>query len=122
MRRVGSRVASLTWAVVAGVVRCSIVIAERSPDDNLVDLAARRDAPEARGLISISEESWPQAAGTSAMRSVISIEADNADSVRWYVRDVLGLDAGHPTWLDMERQLRATDERERWHAGWTGTA
>ncbi|MGH9289428.1 MAG: hypothetical protein ACRD0V_14255 [Acidimicrobiales bacterium] len=58
-------------------------------------------------MISISEESWPQAAGSTGMRAIISIEADNADSIRWYAREILGLRQGHPAWLDMERQLRA---------------
>jgi hypothetical protein len=43
---------------------------------------------------------------------VISIEADNIASIRWYAREVLRLTEGHPTWLDMERQLaRAGCER-----------
>ena len=44
------------------------------------------------------------------MRAVISIEADNADSIRWYVREIHGLREGHPVWLDVERQLRAADK------------
>ena len=98
----------LALRAVPGVISCSIVIAERWPDVNLADLAMRRAAPEARGLISISEESWPQAAGSTARRAVISIEADNPESMRWYAHEILELDPGHPTWLDMERQLTAS--------------
>jgi hypothetical protein len=89
----------------SAVVRCSIVIAEARPDVNRVDLAAHRDAPEAAGLISVSEESWPQTGGSAVMRAVVSIEATNAGSVRWYARDVLRLRSTDPAWLDMERQL-----------------
>jgi len=89
------------------------VIAERWPDVNRADLRGRRNAPEARGLISISEESCPHAVDTRAMRSIISIEADNADSIRWYAHDVLGLDRHDTAWLEMERQLGAPNERTR---------
>ena len=90
------------------VVSCSIVIADVGWGDvNRADLATHRDAPAARGLISISEESWPQASGSPSLRAVISIQATNAASVRWYARDVLGLDERHPAWIDMERQLRS---------------
>ncbi len=95
----------------ARVVRCSIVIAEAAAGINRVDLGGLGDAPEARGLISINEESWPQGKGSNAMRAVVSIEADNADSIRWYARRVLRLDEDHPSWLDMERQLRAVNQR-----------
>jgi hypothetical protein len=90
-----------------GVWRCSIVIAEAWPDVNRVDLAARRDAPEAGGLISVSEESWPQVAGSPVMRAIVSIEATNADSIRWYAREVLRLRGSDPAWFDIERQLAA---------------
>jgi hypothetical protein len=99
--------------VVSGVVACSIVLADHWPDVDLTELAGRAGAPEARGLISISEESWPQPAGSTVMRAVISIEADNADSIRWYVREILGLGEGNPAWLDMERQLRAPGKPAR---------
>jgi hypothetical protein len=52
-------------------------------------------------------------AGSTVMRAVISIEADNADSIRWYVREILGLGEGNPAWLDMERQLRAPGKPAR---------
>jgi hypothetical protein len=94
---------------VSRVVTCSIVIANRCPDADLTKLAGRGEVPEARGLISIGEESWPHTAGASAMRAILSIEADNPDSVRWYAREVLRLDEDHPAWLDMERQLGASD-------------
>ena len=97
----------------SGVVACSIVLVDRWPDVDLTELAGRAGAPEARGLISISEESWPQPAGSTVMRAIISIEADNADSIRWYVRAILGLRERHPSWLDMERQLRASDKPAR---------
>lgn len=97
----------------SGVVACSIVLVDRWSDVDLTELAGRAEAPEARGLISISEESWPQPAGSTAMRAVISIEADNADSIRWYVREILGVREGHPGWLDVERQLRAADKPAR---------
>ena len=97
----------------SGVVACSIVLVDRWPDVDLTELAGRAGAPEARGLISISEESWPQPAGSTVMRAIISIEADNADSIRWYVREILGLRERHPSWLDMERQLRAPDKPAR---------
>ena len=89
------------------VVACSIVLVDRWPDVDLTDLAGWDGAPEAGGLISVSEESWPQVAGNREMRAIISIEADNPASIRWYAREVLRLDEGHPAWLDMERQLRA---------------
>jgi hypothetical protein len=91
----------------SAVLRCSIVIAEAWPKVNRVDLAARRDAPEADGLISVSEESWPQVAGSTAMRAIVSIEATNAESIRWYAREVLRLREIDPAWSDMERQLAA---------------
>lgn len=97
--------------MMAGVVTCSIVIANRWRDVDLTDLAARGDAPEARGLISIGEESWPQAAGSTTMRAIVSIEADNADSIRWYASEVLRLDPDQPAWLDMERQLAGEAKR-----------
>lgn len=97
----------------SGVVACSIVLVDRWSDVDLTELAGRAGAPEARGLISISEESWPQPAGSTVMRAVISIEADNADSIRWYVREILGLPEGHPAWLDVERQPRAGDKPAR---------
>jgi hypothetical protein len=98
---------------VAGVVTCSIVVAEWSADVDRSDLAARRDAPEARGLISINEDSWPQRDGSSEMRAVISIEATNATSVRWYAHEVLGLEESDPSWDDMERQIAASDAHRR---------
>jgi len=90
---------------VAGVVSCSIVIAHRRPDANWADLADLRDAPEAHGLISVSEDAWPAATGSQDLRAVVSLEADNPDSVRWYAHEVLRLREGHPAWQDMERQL-----------------
>jgi hypothetical protein len=39
------------------------------------------------------------------MRAVVSVEADNPDSVRWYAHEVLRLRQDHPAWQDMERQL-----------------
>lgn len=39
------------------------------------------------------------------MRAVVSVEADNPDSVRWYAHEVLRLREDHPAWKDMERQL-----------------
>jgi hypothetical protein len=89
----------------AGVVSCSIVIAHRSPDVNWAELATRRDAPEVHGLISVNEESRPLAQGSGAMRAVVSIEADNADSIRWYAHEILRLREGQSAWHDMERQL-----------------
>jgi len=89
----------------AGIGSCSIVIAHRSPDVNRAELATRRDAPEVHGLISVSEESWPLAQGSGAMRAVVSIEADNADSIRWYAHEILRLREGQSAWPDMERQL-----------------
>jgi hypothetical protein len=97
----------------SGVLTCSIVIADRWPDLDLSDLATRGGAPEARGLISINEESWPQAAGSTVMRAIISIEADNAASIRWYAGEVLRLSPRHAAWLEMERQLGAADRRAR---------
>jgi hypothetical protein len=97
-----------TLRAMSGVLTCSIVIVDRWPDVDLTDLGGRAGAPEARGLISISEESWPQAAGSRAMRAIISIEADNPASIRWYARAILKLNEGHPAWLDMERQLATT--------------
>jgi hypothetical protein len=93
--------------MVSAVLRCSIVIAEAWPEVNRVDLAARRDAREAEGLISVSEESWPQVAGSTVMRAIVSIEATNAESIRWYAREVLRLRESDPAWSDMERQLAA---------------
>jgi hypothetical protein len=89
----------------AGIVSCSIVIAHNRPDVNWADLDARRDAPEAHGLISVSEESWPHVRGSTAQRAVVSVEADNPDSVRWYAHEILHLREDHPSWRDMERQL-----------------
>jgi hypothetical protein len=93
----------------AGVVTCSIVLAERWPDANLTHIVTHQDAPEARGLISVSEESWPQATGAPALRAVITVEATNPDSIRWYARQVLDLAPDHPAWQDMERQLAPND-------------
>jgi hypothetical protein len=95
----------------SGVVACSVVIVDRWPDVDLTELAGRAGAPEARGLISISEESWPQAADSRVMRALISIEADNPDSIRWYAREILGLREGNGAWLDVERQLDASSTR-----------
>lgn len=100
-----------TVRAMSGVAACSIVLVDRWPDVDLTDLAGRAGAPEARGLISISEESWPQAAGSGAMRAIISIEADNPDSIRWYAREILRLHGGHPAWQDIERQLGAPGSR-----------
>lgn len=100
---------------VSGVLKCSIVIAELWPDANRAGLGRRRDAPAARGLISISKESWPQEEGSAAMRAVISIEADTT-SIRWYAREVLLLDEDHPSWLDMERQIFSADGADGDHA------
>jgi len=36
---------------------------------------------------------------------VVSIEADNADSIRWYAYEILRLREGQSAWRDMERQL-----------------
>src|SRR5262245_14754833 len=99
----------------AGVVSCSIVIAHGSPDVNWAELATRRDAPEVHGLISVSEESWPQAQGSGPMRAVVSIEADNADSIRWYAHEILRLREGQSAWRDMER--RWGGRRRRWPSG-----
>ena len=95
----------------AGVVSCSIVIAHRHPDANLADLDRHRDAPEVHGLISVSEHAWPQAPRSSDIRSMVSVEADNPDSVRWYAREVLRLREDQPAWHDMERQLGSVDAR-----------
>ena len=97
----------------AGVVSCSIVIAHRRPDVNWAELAGLRDAPEAHGLISVSEESWPQVAGSGDMRAVVSVEAASPDSVRWYAHEVLRLREDHPAWQDMERQLGRAGNRRR---------
>ena len=97
----------------AGIVSCSIVIAHRRPDINWADLDTRRDAPEAHGLISISEESWPEVPGSGSQRAVVSVEADNPDSVRWYAHEVLQLHEGHPSWQEMERQLSRADTGPR---------
>ena len=96
-----------------GVVTCSIVVADRGSGINRCDLAAGRSSDEARGLISISEDSLPQATPGAGLRSVISIEATNAESIRWYAREILGLDRDHPAWHDMERQIATSDARER---------
>jgi hypothetical protein len=37
------------------------------------------------------------------------VEADNADSVRWYAHEILRLHEGQPSWQDMERQLHRYD-------------
>ena len=42
------------------------------------------------------------------MRAVVSIEADNPDSIRWYAHEILRIREGQPPWRDMERQLAAT--------------
>ena len=55
----------------------------------------------------MSEESWPQVAGSTVMRAIVSIEATNAESIRWYAREVLRLRVSDPAWSDMERQLAA---------------
>jgi hypothetical protein len=89
----------------AGIVTCSIVIAHHQPDTNWADLSGHRDAPQAHGLISVSEDAWPQMTGSTDMRAVVSVEADNPDSVRWYAHEVLRLREDHPAWKDMERQL-----------------
>jgi hypothetical protein len=99
------RMRLLACAGVAGVVSCSIVIAHRRPDANWADLAGLRDAPEAHDLISVRADAWPQATGSPDMRAVVSVEADNPDSVRWYAHEVLRLRRDHPAWQDMERQL-----------------
>jgi hypothetical protein len=93
----------------AGIVSCSIVITHRRPDVNWADLETRREAPEAHGLISVSEESWPEVLGSPYQRAVVSVEADNTDSVRWYAHEVLHLHEGQPSWQDMERQLGRYD-------------
>jgi hypothetical protein len=67
-------------------------------------------------LISVSKEAWPQAEGSMAMRAVISIEADNTTSIRWYAREVLRLHEDHPSWLDMERQVAGVDRALTDHA------
>jgi hypothetical protein len=95
----------------AGVVSCSIVIDHRRPDANWADLAGLRDAPEAHGLISVREDAWPQVTGSAEMRAVVSVEADNPDSVRWYAHEVLRLREDHPAWHDMERQLGKVGDR-----------
>ncbi len=89
----------------AGIVSCSIVVAHGSPDVNWAELATRRDAPEVHGLISVSEEASPLAQGSGPMRAVLSIEADNPDSIRWYAHEILRLREGETAWRDMERQL-----------------
>jgi hypothetical protein len=93
----------------AGIVSCSIVIAHRRADINWADLEGRRDAPEAQGLISVNEESWPEVPGPQTRRAVLSVEADNADSVRWYAHGILRLHEGQPSWQDKERQLHRYD-------------
>ena len=90
-----------TVRAMSGVAACSIVLVDRWPDVDLTDLAGRAGAPE----------SWPQAAGSGAMRAIISIEADNPDSIRWYAREILRLHRGHPAWQDIERQLGAPGAR-----------
>jgi hypothetical protein len=89
----------------AGIVSCSIVIAHRRPDANWADLAGLRDAPDAHGLISVRDDAWPPAAGSAGMRALVSVEADNPDSVVWYAHEVLQLREDHPAWQDLERQL-----------------
>jgi hypothetical protein len=108
-RREQSRITIDTVRAMAGIVSCSIVIAHRRPDTNWADLDARREAPEAHGLISVSEESWPEVPGSSSRRAVVSVEANNTDSVRWYAHEILHLRQGHPSWQDMERQLGRYD-------------
>ena len=100
-------------AWVAGVVTCSIVISESGADVDRTDLASGRNAPEARGLISISEDTRPQMSGSPERQAVISIEATNGDSIRWYAQEVLGLHHDHPSWDDMERQLANSDAHRR---------
>jgi hypothetical protein len=100
----------------AGVVSCSIVVANRWPDANLADLAGLRDAPEAHGLISVSEDTWPQATRSSGVQAVVSVEADNPESVRWYAREILRLHEDQAAWQDMERQLGVVDDRP-WRDG-----
>jgi hypothetical protein len=95
------------------VVCCSIVIANRDPDADRTALTTLREAREARGLISIAEESWPLTEGSRTLRSVVSIEADNPTSIRWYAERVLGLGRGHPAWVDMERQLHGAPPEAR---------
>jgi hypothetical protein len=95
----------------AGIVSCSIVIAQPRPDANWADLAGLRDAPEAHGLISVREDAWPLAAGSADVRAVVSVEADNPASVVWYAREVLQLREDHPAWRDMERQLGPVGDR-----------
>ena len=110
-----ARILVATVRGMAGIVTCSIVIAHRRPDTNWADLDTGRDAPEAHGLISVSEESWPEVPGSASRRAVVSVEADNPDSVRWYAHEVLRLRKGQPAWRDMERQLRKVDNRPRRH-------
>jgi hypothetical protein len=43
-----------------------------------------------RRAVSVSEDTWPQATGSADMRAVVSVEADNPDSVRWYAHEVYG--------------------------------
>ena len=93
----------------AGIVSCSIVIAHPRADINWADLDSRRGAPEARGLISVNEESWPELPGSSSRRAVVAVEADNTDSVRWYAHEILRLRDDQPSWQDMERQLDRYD-------------
>jgi hypothetical protein len=96
---------------VAGVVTCSIVVPDPTPGVDRTDLAAARETPQARGLISISEDSWPLADGSSGMQALVSIEATNAESIRWYASEILGIDETHPAWEDLERQIAGTAPR-----------
>jgi hypothetical protein len=92
----------------SAVLTCSIVIVDRWPDVDLTDLGGRAGTHEARGLIGIARNPGPQAACSRAMRAIISIEADNPASIRWYAREIHKLNEGYPAWLDMERQLATT--------------
>ena len=94
----------------AGIVSCSIVIAHPQADINWADLDRRRAAPEAHGLISVNEDTWPEVPGSTARRAVVSVEADNPDSVRWYAHEILRLHEGQPSWQDMERQLHRYED------------
>ena len=102
---------------VTGVLMCSIVVDESVADIDRTDLASGRNTPEARGLISITEDSRRQTGESLSVEAVISIEATNAESIRWYAHEILGLDKRHPSWDDMERQIAASDAQLRMTSG-----
>jgi hypothetical protein len=90
-------------------VRCSILIAERWPQRQPGHPGDKRDAGEARGLISIRRGVLAPGDDLDRHASGDLIEVDNTASIRWYAREVLGLDGHHHPWLDMEGQIAGAE-------------